>query len=117
MNKAVVKKWIAALRSGDYVQCRGCLRKDNAFCVLGVACDLHAKELGNEWSARTDPGTVLGVKVYMKQSMYLPDEVASWIGMEGYLYLGTLNDKGMSFTELATHIESRLDKGLSNLWY
>jgi hypothetical protein len=35
------KKWVAALRSGEYEQGVGKLRSlDNKFCCLGVACDL-----------------------------------------------------------------------------
>lgn len=38
--KKNVKKWIAALRSGEYEQTRGALNDENGFCCLGVACDL-----------------------------------------------------------------------------
>ena len=35
---------IAALRSGDYEQTNGALRSRDAFCCLGVLCDLHLDE-------------------------------------------------------------------------
>ena len=31
------RKWIAALRSGEYEQTQGCLRDNDGFCCLGVA--------------------------------------------------------------------------------
>lgn len=30
--------WIAALRSGEYKQGRGCLQSEDGYCCLGVAC-------------------------------------------------------------------------------
>ena len=50
MEHEVAMKWVAALRSGDYGQCRGSLRTregdnlGNEFCCLGVLCDVFAKE-------------------------------------------------------------------------
>ena len=41
MNEPRVKKWIAALRSGDYPQTFKRLRDKQGFCCLGVACDLN----------------------------------------------------------------------------
>ncbi len=37
---------IAALRSGDYAQTRGTLRRADTYCCLGVACDLSGQ---GEW--------------------------------------------------------------------
>jgi hypothetical protein len=34
-------KWIEALESGEYEQCRMTLRKGNQYCCLGVMCDLY----------------------------------------------------------------------------
>ncbi len=48
MNKDVVRKWIKALRSGDYTQVRYVHRAGDSFCVIGVLCDLHAKEFNRE---------------------------------------------------------------------
>lgn len=44
MRPDVKAKWITALRSGEYRQGRGSLREHDAYCCLGVLCDLHAKE-------------------------------------------------------------------------
>ena len=44
-QKANVKKWVAALRSGDYKQCQQQLaevddRGKHSYCCLGVACEV-----------------------------------------------------------------------------
>ena len=49
-------KLLAALRSGDYKQGRLALRKDDAFCCLGVACDVAVKEgyVNGAWDRLND---------------------------------------------------------------
>ena len=37
--------WVKALRSGEYKQTTGQLRKDDGHCCLGVACDLYGKHV------------------------------------------------------------------------
>lgn len=43
MNKRVKKKWLEALRGGEYKQGRGELEKDGKYCCLGVLTDLYCK--------------------------------------------------------------------------
>lgn len=41
MNPEIKARWVAALRSGEYKQGRGDLRRESGeFCCLGVLCDL-----------------------------------------------------------------------------
>lgn len=40
MNKATAMLWAEALRSGEYKQTQGALRRDDCFCCLGVVCDI-----------------------------------------------------------------------------
>src|SRR5262249_44504481 len=40
MNEDVAKRWMAALRSGNYVQGFGQLQKNGRFCARGVLCDI-----------------------------------------------------------------------------
>lgn len=40
VNKENIKKWVKALRSGEYNQNKGKLQNEDGFCCLGVACDL-----------------------------------------------------------------------------
>jgi len=47
LRPSVKKKWLEALRSGEYKQTQGELRsedKPNSFCCLGVLCNIHAQE-------------------------------------------------------------------------
>ena len=52
----VQRQWVEALRSGKYQQAKGSLRRGDAMCCLGVACDLYAKheELQWEYEPATD---------------------------------------------------------------
>lgn len=54
MNPRVKKKWLKALRSGQYAQTQGALCHEDedgncAFCCLGVLCNIHAEEKGRHW--------------------------------------------------------------------
>lgn len=59
VNKENVRKWVAALRSGEYEQTKGALRRDGGdsgrvgYCCLGVACDVSG--LG-EWVQASEDG-------------------------------------------------------------
>lgn len=97
MKKSIAMKWVAALESGLYKQCRGQLRKNDKFCVLGVLCNLHAEAHPEIASLEIFEG------VYMRRSTLLPRVVAKWAGMEhvagGFTTkhesLLTLNDERM----------------------
>ena len=123
------RKWVAALRSGEYVQDVGRLRTQNGFCCLGVACDLYAKKIGKgEWKPYTPtfdkPAFYINVKSYGRG---LPTDVADWLGFRisvndqiqyygDYMSegegdeedpsLASANDDGRTFDEIADIIES-----------
>lgn len=40
------KKWLQALRSGEYEQTTGCLSDENGYCCLGVLCEIVIKDHG-----------------------------------------------------------------------
>lgn len=108
MDQAVKQKWIEALNSFKYKQYRGSLRSmviPDCFCVLGVLCDLHAKETGTEWKGAT----------YLNSTATLSNEVMLWAGIDtatarfdtgaGYSNLATLNDRGQfTFGQLSVII-------------
>lgn len=108
------KKWVQALRSGEYKQGKGSLRVNDEFCVLGVACDLASKA-----------GVVTQIKYhdgsysYDSCSYIAPIGVMDMFGIcsDGAKYktagrisitttLTEQNDNGMSFSALADLIES-----------
>ena len=104
------KVWVEALRSGEYEQGTGQLRKDNAYCCLGVACDVSG--LG-EWHSRLQNHNYT-YKIHEDKSdfTYLPYEVRAWLGIstsDGELTnhnsLASMNDDGATFIEIADAIE------------
>lgn len=124
------KKWVAALRSGEYSQTDGALHKpaNNGFCCLGVACDISG--LG-KWE-----GDVYGILTYRPKTgkgspTNLPGAVRDWLGLrtvsgqfkeaDDDIYQGeeliktslvAKNDEeGYTFKEIADIIESE-PKGL-----
>lgn len=130
-----IRKWVDALRSGGFQQSTGALRKGDAFCCLGVACEVYRRETGlGVWDAST--GQEEGVTAFEERPVTafdedgnlgvarnwetLPDQVATWLGLDadpglvpepssGLLaktQASTLNDEyGYSFAALADAIE------------
>lgn len=102
------KKWVEALRSGEYKQGRGQLcDMKGRFCCLGVACDLSGV---GSWVAepdndRRDYCTASGVPV----ETFMPQEVMAWLGIaeEAEHRLVRANDnQAQSFSEIADLIEA-----------
>ena len=119
LNPAFKKKWLKALRSGEYEQGQGCLVNDkDQFCCLGVACNLVVDEGVGEWRKEGDDWT-FNTKTE-SDCMYLPREVREralhdgdhftwandWSAEE--LRLAALNDNGESFEVISDYIEANL---------
>lgn len=100
MRQEIRDKLADALESGDYLQGRSSLRAETIdeneevvetrFCVLGVLCDLHAKETGRSWK-RGDPkwdsvdlegGKKRIDSYYAGAISALPPDVKEWAGVE-----------------------------------
>lgn len=130
MNPEIKRKWLEALRSGEYNQGSGALRKNGKFCCLGVLCDLHSKETGTNWIRNEEyPDTN---DLYLGDTQYLDEKVMSWAGLcendpqveitaeeaEEILInpdeipykvcISSLNDTGASFRVIANKIEEQL---------
>ena len=108
MNKQIAEQWSAALQSGEYTQGGFMLLCNNQFCCLGVLCDLHAKETGNNWIGVEDSNE----RKYLNESGFLPREVMNWAEMNsntgsfGGTTLAYLNDNtGLSFKSIAGIID------------
>lgn len=122
------KKWIEALRSGDYEQTRGALaRVGGGYCCLGVACDL-AEANGVHLNVEVFPSVVddSGMFAYSGYTALLPPSVQEWLGLrtdggdfyycdayDGAGSLAEANDEGSTFDEIANIIESE-PEGLFN---
>ena len=94
------KKWVAALRSGEYQQCKDQLTDGRGYCCLGVG-------------AAISPGP----RSKWENEVALPKPVQQWLGLrssEGdyesgadYRRLSNLNDYGgKTFAQIADLIES-----------
>lgn len=116
--------WIEALESGRYRQTDGKLRRDTGFCCLGVLCDLYDESL---WR-----GDDTGNYLFCNMSEIPSGEVTIWAGLRqadgtpclsgeeeeekdrdagplGIDSLIDMNDKGVSFTDIAKILRQHPD--------
>ena len=130
MKKSDVKKWVEALRSGDYQQAKGILCKEDEisgdfyYCCLGVACDIFVE---GDW-VQHEGWDVWGIDPY--EEFVIPSHVdkKGWGHTETTTFtfpsletlkkmgldvayaqeLAELNDHGWSFKKIANKIEKDL---------
>lgn len=83
MNREAITEWIEALEGGEYKQGKHLLRayKTDAYCCLGVACDLS----GGTWVKDTDDTGLIGYS-YIAGGGYssmkaMPKSVAAHLGI------------------------------------
>jgi hypothetical protein len=119
MNRRVKKKWVEALRSGEFEQGQGALCRDGKYCCLGVLSELAVREGEAErWEGIASERTLFGRKRGDRSSSFLTSSVMRWAGLdtidpqvtyegEGD-YLSSLNDSGRTFPEIADLIEAQL---------
>lgn len=108
MNRAVAKRWVDALRSGNYEQGQGHLRqltedgpKD---CCLGVLCDIAISD-GVEIITRAKGHTVS----FNGQLGTPPIDVMDWSGLtydDSERYADMNDVQAATFADIADHIES-----------
>lgn len=136
MNKEIKEKWVNALRSGDYHQTAGMLRRKgdefldfttpDSFCCLGVLCDLYCKSERDRWLPPDEPGfPAFGIQEQDDTGLppcidktELPSCVMQWADLDcsnpriecemEVRTLADLNDSGRSFKEIADLIEQQL---------
>jgi hypothetical protein len=105
-QKELRAKWCEALRSGEYEQAKGRLRRGGGYCCLGVACDIAQKLVGMEW-CEVPGGIQFGGSLHT-----WPQKVEDAFGGTGHasLVLSMMNDDGTSFNAIADAIEQRADE-------
>lgn len=133
MNPEIKQQWVNALRSGEYQQTTGTLRRETGFCCLGVLCDLAVKaEVISEPYRFGDPETDAPERVwyeYDAEPSVLTSKVQAWAGLRnesnpdvpytedmnndawqsrGKVSLAELNDNGYTFTQIADIIDANL---------
>ena len=111
-----VNTWVKTLRSGSYKQGKKVLRtRIDAFCCLGVACDLVDP---SGWNAITRNSQIYVWEWFNGNTTSLSHKAmdhygirtsSGWIALDGEtVSLAILNDSGKSFGEIADLIESEL---------
>ena len=78
MDSKIKARWLAALRSGDYLQARGFLRSARGYCCLGVLCEIAVQE---GVTTRVTRGE--GAESYYGEDFFstvLPEQVSDWAG-------------------------------------
>jgi len=128
MKESDVKKWVEALRSGEYEQGKGILCMDDEisgdwkYCCLGVACDIFVEgdwiqhEGWDVWSI--DPHKEFVMPDFIDKHGCWNAETTSFPSLETLKKMGLdvayaqelaeLNDKGWSFKKIANKIEKDL---------
>lgn len=118
MKQEVKEKWLNALHSGGYKQGTHALQCDGKYCVLGVLCDIFAKEKNIEWE-NGEFFSQENKKSLLKEESILPEEVKIWAGLEqknplvkyqnSLHNIAELNDNiGLDFSDLAILIRLQL---------
>lgn len=110
-NKENINKLVDALRYGEYKQTQKCLRDENGYCCLGVACDIYNKETGEGyWGAfnqfLSGPETEYQILTYTVRDWFGFCSKNPLVALAGTTeQLAALNDRGFSFAEIADLIE------------
>jgi hypothetical protein len=103
MDKEWNDKWVAALRSGDYKQCKFDLsNKHNEYCCLGVLCDIvsNVKPVDGYWTDLLN---------YERDLGFIPKSVGETTGFTNNKDHHTLvkmnDDQKKTFNQIADYIE------------
>lgn len=106
-NVENIRKWVEALNSGKYKQCKGRMfdPSKTEYCCLGVACQLHADENRGEFD---DNGG------YLRCSQYLPWKVMEWLGVDS-CNPGLVCKDIVAKTVPATHINDKLEHSFKDI--
>ncbi len=114
MDKKVKEMWIKALVSGEFKQGRGYLESKGKYCALGVLSLLSLIE------GQCTYNQIDGLGRFDNKRFTLSYNTLTWAGMDledfkaDVIYegestsIGDLNDRGVSFKELARIIDRQL---------
>jgi hypothetical protein len=105
MKPNVKRKWLIALRSGEYKQTKQVLKDQFGHCCLGVLCEVVKNEMGLRWTK--DAGGNLRFDGIPSQ---LSCKVRTFCDLTSLdtCALVTMNDNGETFLEIANEIEAKL---------
>ena len=104
MEKELKDKWLGALRSGEFAQTTGTLRRDNAYCCLGVLLSVSGK---GTWDAQFYEMDEEGAK--LKGALGSVGVSIFGIPHDIQYKLVSMNDnEKRTFAEIADYIETAL---------
>jgi len=114
MNKDQ-RDWLRALRSGEYPQAKGAMRRTIGankltYCCLGVECVLHYDEGEVEWAEGGGSGLHVGGEYYTTE---LPPELMERLRLTHVdtETLAELNDGDFTFEDIADILEHTFKDG------
>lgn len=128
----LVRKWIEALRSGEYKKAKHLLmsltktQRKPSFCCLGVLCEIKGVERQDDFAACKGYYVIPQGQTAHRHDTSIPEEIfQEWTGLltqdEMDYHGDTLrddlmarNDGGMSFKHIANLIEKRLEERISS---
>lgn len=124
MDKNTKRRWLEALRGGEYNQTQECLKDSNGFCCLGVLADVEMVKNGSSTWEENDLNHLFMLVVDEENEIYedcylplthhfgLKDRGLLPVADENYKSLETelmkMNDSGLSFAEIADWIEKNV---------
>ena len=98
MNEQIKKKWVKALRSGEYEQTKDALHLDGGYCCLGVLAAIATGAHG-DGIYKTDVVSVFGGRL----SVAYRNEIG--LSEEDENQLISMNDEGCTFDQIAYCVE------------
>jgi len=106
MPKALLDKWLAALRSGEYKQCKSKLTDGQGFCCLGVLVDTAGGRADEEdYGGYPNHEWLQKNNVAFHTSGGMSPSCNPWLPSLSS-FAGLANDDGKTFAEIADAIEA-----------
>jgi len=99
MKKAIMERWVEALRSGEFKQTKKQLKHGKGYCCLGVLCRIHAREHNKRFSKNK----------YLGVSQVLPRKVMNWAKLKDNNSFITVNKSDNPYRETLAECNDRLD--------
>lgn len=106
MNPEIKRRWVEALKSGEYAQGTDYLRKTDydgvtRYCCLGVLCDLAAQDGIGTWCPTE--GHISAFRTALDKSvMVLPVGVTEWADIPRSPFLTFTNEEVEKYLRIAT---------------
>jgi hypothetical protein len=115
MRDDIKERWVAKLRSGDYLQTKNVLQNEEGYCCLGVLCEIAVEDGIAEndfYDGRRCYNTTKSISGDEETGYStLPQGLLYWAALTGRdsIHLARMNDQeGKNFHEIADYIELEL---------